>query len=132
MDGIFWSFLGAFRRRCEPDERLPTWKGEAVRVNHVDPDTAHSPMIEGQDSEETRVISFDSPTAFLRYPPFHLQNTPNYPAFYLSWPPDRYIRSLHYLECIHPSIRHNFIWGVVLGNPGSTVRAVSVDSDNLA
>jgi len=26
-----------------PDERLPTWKGETMRVNHVDPiDPAHS------------------------------------------------------------------------------------------
>ena len=87
MDRSVWDFLGGFWVEMgAPDERLPTWKGEAVRANHVDPDPAHS-AIEGK---EARVISSDSCSAHdssspsTVHPPFNLRNTPDYSSLFLS------------------------------------------------
>jgi hypothetical protein len=116
-----------------PDERLPTWKGEAERMSHVHPDPAH-PAIEVK--KEARVISPDSahriPSPSVICPPSDLRNSPSHSTFHLSQPPDRNRLPVHRLERIHPSIRHNFVWGAVLGYLGTSVRVVSADSDNLA
>ena len=97
------------------------------------PDPAHSAI---EVKKEARVISPDSAHRTLSpsfiCPPLDLRDSPSHSTFRFSPPPDRDRLPVHRLERIHPSIRHNFVWGAVLGYLGTSVRVVSADSDNLA